>query len=116
MAVISKFKNAIKGNIGNIWTTLYTAPVGPDKDSYFIELDISSVGTTGVQVSVRVVDVSAGETAHLCKQAPVPIGSALQVIDGQKIVLEAGDKIEVICDTPGEVVDAIGSLIEDVNN
>ena len=114
MAPISKFKNAIESSIGNSYTILYTAPAG--KDSYLIELDVASTGNTGVQVSVRVHDASTSVTAHIVKAAPVPVGSALQVISGQKIVLEEGDYIELICDTPGEEVDAVLSLIEDVNN
>lgn len=114
MAPISQFKNAIKSGIGNSWETIYEPPAG--KDSYIIELDVSSTGTTGVQISVRVYDLSTGVSSYLVKNAPVPLGAALQVIDGQKIVLEAGDRLEVICDTPGEEVDVIGSLIEDVNN
>lgn len=114
MAVVSKFKNAIKPGIGNAFVTVYTAPVG--KDSYTIELDIASNGNTGVQTTVRIHDASAVVTANIVKGAPVPVGSALQAIDGQKIVLEEGDYIEVKCDTPGETVDAIMSLVEDVNN
>lgn len=114
MAVVSKFKNAIKAGIGNSFQAVYTAPVG--KDSYTIELDVSNNGNTGVQITARIHDLSAGVTANIVKGAPVPIGSALQVIDGQKIVLEAGDYIELKCDTAGETVDAIMSLVEDVNN
>lgn len=114
MAVISKFKNAVRAAVGTSFVTLYTAPVG--KDSCLIELDIASTGNTGVQTTVRIVDVSAGQTANIVRGAPVPVGSALQVIDGQKIVLEAGDYIEVKCDTSGETIDAILSLIEDVNS
>ncbi len=114
MAPISKFKNAVKSDIGNTYETLYTAP--PGKDSYIIELDIASNGNTGVQTTVRVHDVSEGVAAHIVKSAPVPVGSALQVIDGQKIVLEEGDYIEVVCDTTGETIDAVMSLVEDVNN
>lgn len=111
---ISKFKNAIKVSVGNSYQTIYTAPA--NKDSYVIELDVSTTGTTGVQITARLRDVSAAATAHIVKGAPIPLGSALQVIDGQKIVLEQGDYIELKCDTPGETVDAIISVVEDVNN
>lgn len=114
MAVISKFKNAIKASVGNSFVTVYEAPVG--KDSYTIELDVANNGNTGVQITTRLHDLSEGVTANIVKGAPVPVGSALQVIDGQKIVLEAGDYIELKCDTPGETVDVILSLVEDVNN
>jgi len=110
---ISLFKNAIRAAVGNSYVTIYTAPAL--KDSYAIELDVASNGNTGVQITARVHDISQSVSAHIVKGAPVPIGSALQVIDGQKIVLEAGDYIEVKCDTTGETVDVILSVVEDVN-
>ena len=112
MANLGIFKNAVKTSIGNSFTEIYAAPA--TKTSYLIQCDISNTGNSGVQVSVRIVDDSASTTAHLVKGAPVPVGSAIQVIDGQKIVLEADDSIEIKCDTAGESVDVILSLIEDV--
>jgi hypothetical protein len=114
MPVSSLFKNAIKASVGNVFVTIYTAPVG--MDSYAIELDVANNGNTGVQITTRIFDASESVVANIVKLAPVPVGSALQVIDGQKIVLEAGDYIELKCDTPGETVDVILSLIEDVNS
>jgi hypothetical protein len=119
--MIGEFKNSnfpgipygIHTDPNNGFTTIYTAPAG--KASYIIQLDIASTGNTGVQISVRVVDASAANSALLVKNAPVPVGSAIQIIDGQKVVLEEGDKLEVRCDTSGETVDAICSLVEDVN-
>lgn len=118
-----QFKNCIKAEAGSsaavggsrapAWTSVYTAP--STKTSYLIELDIACTGNTGVQVSVRIVDSSSSVTAHLIKNAPVPQGSSLKVIDGQKIVLEPGDLIEVKCETENESVDVIASLVEDVN-
>ncbi|CAB4141342.1 hypothetical protein UFOVP410_181 [uncultured Caudovirales phage] len=115
MAATGIFKNAIKKDVGNSFTTIYETP--SSKTSYVIQLDISSVSNSGVQVSVRVKDTSqgvGGTSAFLVKNAPIPVGSAIQVIDGQKIVLEATDLIEVKCDTTGSTVDVIMSLIEDV--
>jgi hypothetical protein len=115
------FKNAIK-TVGtttpggdtatNGFTTIYTVP--SLKTSYIIECDVASTGNTGVQISVRVRDNSASSTAYVVRNAPVPVGSAIQIIDGQKLVLEAGDTLQIKCETTGETVDAIVSLIEDV--
>lgn len=113
------FKNVIKPQVGkpataeSDWTTIYTAPSG--KTSYIIQCDISCVGTTGVQTSVRIKKADTTTIGHLVKMAPVPIGSAIQVIDGQKLVLEPGDSLQVVCETVSEKVDVIVSLIEDVN-
>lgn len=113
MSNLGVFKNAIKKNVTTgASSTIYTAPVG---SSYVIECDIACTGATGVQISVSVVDASANVEAYLVRKAPVPIGSSIQVIDGQKIVLEDGDSIRVTCDTPGESVDVVMSVVENVN-
>jgi len=108
------FKNAIVPNVGNTWTAAYTAPAG--KASYMIQLDIACTGNTGVQVSVRVFDFSTSQYAYIVRYAPVPEGSSIQIIDGQKIVLEAQDSVEIMCESAGQFVDAVGSLIEDINS
>lgn len=117
------FKNAVKPSVGTTtpvgdtatdgFTTIYTTPSG--QASYLIECDIACTGLSGVQVSVRVKDSSASVKAYVVKSAPVPVGSAIQVIDGQKIVLEASDTLEVKCETAGSTVDVILSLVENVN-
>lgn len=112
MAALGIFKNAIKSGVNNSWTNIYTAPSG--KTSYVIECDVASTGNTGVQVSVQVIDTSAAVTAHIVKNAPIPVGSAIQIIDGQKIVLESGDILQIKCESIGQTVDVVASLVEDV--
>lgn len=113
MAIVGLFKNAIKNDVDNTEVIIYEAPLG--LDSIMIELDIASVTGAGVQVDVFVEDVSEATTVHLVKNAPVPEGAALKVIDGQKIVLESGDRIKVKTNGSGHVVDVVASIIEDVN-
>jgi hypothetical protein len=115
---VGYFKNAIKSGVGNTLTDIYAAPAGGgllDQTSYIIEIDIACTGATGVQASLKIVDSSEAVSAFLAKNVPVPVGSTIQIIDGQKLVLEPGDKIQAICDTPGEVIDVIVSLVENVN-
>ena len=91
-------------------TTIYTAPSA--KTSILLELDVANTTTAVVQTSVQVTDTSATSTAYLVKDAPIPSGSALQVISGQKVILETGDLIKV---TSSGAVDCIASILEDVN-
>ena len=117
MAVKGLFKNAIKQGVGSPAEVIYTAPAG--YASYFIQLDIASLGPSGVQVDVLLTDADASGgpvTTKIVENAPVPVGSALSVIDNQKIVLEENDYISVECKTPGAFVDVTGSLIEDINS
>ena len=106
------FKNAQATNITTV-RTIYTAPTTPvAKTSILLELDVANTTTAVVQTSVQVTDTSATSTAYLVKDAPIPSGSALQVISGQKVILETGDLIRV---TSSGAVDCIASILEDVN-
>jgi hypothetical protein len=115
MTAIGQFKNAMKKAVGNAGAVVYTAPSGA---AYLIECDIACTGDSGVQISVSLVDSSAPQSEQevfLVKNAPVPTGSSIQVIDGQKVVLESGDSIKVVCETSGQTVDVVLSLVENVN-
>jgi|TARA_B110000467_G_scaffold98879_1_gene89452 hypothetical protein len=90
--------------------TVYTAPVG--KDSIVLELDIANTTASAVTVSAKIYDASATTFAHIVKDAPVPVGGALQVISGQKIILLAGD---YVCVTASAACDVVCSVLEDVN-
>ena len=103
------FKNAQGTNITSV-TSIYTAP--SLKTSILLELDIANTTTSVVQTSVQVTDTSASSTSYLVKDAPIPTGSALQVISGQKVILEAGDIVKV---TSNGAVDCVASILEDVN-
>ena len=52
--------------------------------------------------------------AYIVRDAPIPIGGALKVIAGQKLVLEAQDSLIVTASTATSV-DAIASILEDVS-
>ena len=92
-------------------TTVYTAPAS--KDSIILELDIANTTASAVTASAEVLDSSASTDAHIVKDAPIPAGSSLQVISGQKVILETGDSIRV---TASGACDVVCSILEDVNS
>jgi len=92
-------------------TTVYTAPA--IKDSIILELDIANTTASAVTASAEVLDSSAGTDAFIVKDAPIPAGSSLQVISGQKVILETGDSIRV---TASGACDVVCSILEDVNS
>jgi hypothetical protein len=113
VAALGTYKNAIIPDVGNDWTTLYTAPA--DKTSFFLQINAANKSESGVQISVRLFSASEGAYVSILEGAQVPFADAIRLIDNAKIVVGPGDRIEVKCITPGEVVDLVGSLIEDVN-
>tara|TARA_B110000495_G_C22916410_1_gene535332 strand:+ start:232 stop:558 length:327 start_codon:yes stop_codon:yes gene_type:complete len=104
------FKNAQNTSV-TTQETVYTAPAA--KDSIILELDVANVSTTAVTATVKVYDLSDATFAHIVKDAPVPVGGTLQIISGQKIILEAGD---YICVSASAACDIICSILEDVNS
>lgn len=92
-------------------TTVYTAPAS--KDSIILELDIANTTAAAVTASAEVLDSSASTDAYIVKDAPIPAGSSLQVISGQKVILETGDSIRV---TASGACDVVCSILEDVNS
>jgi len=104
------FKNAQSVGVTTV-TTVYAAPAA--KTSIVLELDIANTTASAVTASAEVVDTSASTDAYIIKDAPIPVGSALQVVAGQKIILEATDVLRV---TASGAVDVICSILEDVNS
>lgn len=86
---------------------------GAELSTYLLQCDVACVGDTGVQVSVKITRGSS--SVFLIKAAPVPQGSTLQIIDGQKLVLQEGDVLKVCCETEGQSVDVIVSHVDHVN-
>ena len=104
------FKNAQAVGVTSV-TTIYTAPAA--KTSILLELDIANTTANVVEANVEIFDTSASTDAFLVKNAPVPAGGTLQVVAGQKIILEATDIVKV---TATGAVDVVAAILEDVNS
>ena len=81
---------------------LYTCP--SSTTTIILGMVLANVHTSQVTVSVKLVsDTSGGgrtatnTTTFLLKDAPLPVGSSLEILSGNKVVLEAGDKIQIDC-------------------
>lgn len=105
------FKNAIVASVGTTASNVYVTPAG--NTSIMLELDLANRTSTSITANVTIRDVSSGTTAFIVQGAPIPAGGALQVVSGQKIVLEAGDYVQVQSSTASSL-DAVGSLLTDV--
>lgn len=106
----NSFKRFLSANIGTSFAAVggYTVPASNTTTA--IGLSIANTSNVGVNVDV-VLDNSTAQF-YIVKTAPVPVGGALIVIGGdQKVVLEAGDSIQVKSDTATSV-DAVFSILE----
>ena len=88
------FRRYTSNNVGTSAATIFTA------NSYdtIVGLSVSNVATSQIVVSVYINDGS--NDIYLVKDAPVPVGCALQVLDGgAKVVVLSSDALIVISDT-----------------
>jgi len=112
----NNFKNAGASGVSTSSgspTTIYTSNNGGAVNSILIELDVANTGTSAVAASVLLYDTSATTSYHIVKDAPIPAGSTMKVVSGQKIVLNGDDEIRV--HATAATVDVVASILEDVN-
>jgi hypothetical protein len=103
------FKLKTKAGIDASLTTVYTVP--GSTTTVIIGLTISNVKGSSVTADAQIVTASSsGENAddvYVVKAIPLPAGSSVEVMAGNKIVLEAGDIIKV----KGSVTDAVDAIL-----
>ena len=104
------FERNTSNAVGTSAATLRTA----NSDDAIVGIMIANVATSQINVEVYINDGS--NDIHLVKDAPIPVGSSLQVLDGgAKIVMQNGDALKVKSDTASSayvwvsVVDAIST-------
>ena len=87
---------------------LYTTP--GSTTTVILGLILANVHTSQVTASVKLVsDTSGGgrtatnTTTFLLKNAPVPVGGSLEILSGNKVVLETTDKLQIDCSVADKV-------------
>jgi hypothetical protein len=83
---------------------MYT--VATSTTAVVLGLVLANINTTAITAEVELVSTTSSRggannvtngTAFLLKDVNIPTGSSLEVLSGGKVVLEAGDKIQVDC-------------------
>jgi len=91
---------------------------GANKESIVIGITLANKSATGVTADVFLDSYSgSGDDVYIVKGASIPAGSSLEIMSGNKIVLQgtssADDVIRVSCGT-ASALDATISVLEDV--
>ena len=104
------FRRYTSNAVGTGATTVYTA----DTYDAIVGISLSNILSTAITVSCYINDGS--NNIYLVKDAPIPMGGALQVLDGgAKFVVQALDVLKVqssdasSCDVWVSAVDAIST-------
>ena len=87
---------------------LYTTP--SSTTTVVLGMVLANVHTSQVTATVKLVsDTSGGgrtatnTTTFLLKDAPIPVGASLEILAGNKVVLETTDKIQIDCSVADKV-------------
>ena len=102
------FKLKTKANVGVTTVGIYTAPASTT--TVVIGITMANTSGSGVNVGVGITRASQ-EDIKLLKNAPLPQGSSLEFMAGNKIVLETTDTLTVDSDTNNSV-DAALTIME----
>lgn len=105
------FKSYTKASVTNSLTDVYTTPGGTTTIVIGICLTNSTgSGTVNASVKVDKANVSLDDV-WLIRNVPLYDGSSFTLADTGKIILETGDKLQVISDTATSI-DVITSVLE----
>ena len=103
------FRRYTNNNVGTSAVTSFTA------NSYDTVVGISIANITGSAVNADVYINDGTSDIYLVKSAPIPSGSALQVLDGgAKFVLQSGDALKIQSDTAASL-DVWVSAVDDIS-
>jgi hypothetical protein len=103
------FRRYTFNNVGTSAETVYTA------DSYDTVIGISVANVTASSIAVDVFINDGANDIYLVKGAPIPSGSALQVIDGgARFVMQNSDVLKVQSDTASSA-DVWVSAVDDIS-
>ena len=93
-------------------TVVYTSPA--NTKSILIGGTFANNTNNQVELTVTVLDQSAGVSGAIASKIPVPAGSSFVISDTGKTLLEANDAIKVSCDT-ANAIDVNLSILQGVN-
>ncbi len=118
------FKRFAKPSVGTSTgasaDAVYTVPAGSGSsalESIIIGITLANKTSTGVTASVFLDNEDGSNDVFIVKDASVPAGSSLEVMAGNKIVVQNdgsnADVVRVSCNT-GSSLDALVTVLEDV--
>ena len=104
------FRRYTSNDVGTSAQTLFTA----NSFDTVVGISVANVTTSAVNASVYINDGS--NDIYLVKNAPIPVGSALQVLDGgAKFVVQNNDALKVVSDTASSL-DVWVSTVDDISS
>ena len=91
----NNFKLKTKASVGATIENVYVVPAATT--TTVIGITLANVSGGGINVGVGITRASADDVSVL-KNVPIPQGSSLEIMQGNKIVLETTDTLTATCD------------------
>ena len=86
-----------------------------NSDDAIVGIRLANTTTSQIEADVVVTDNSNNVVGYVIKNAPIPAGSSLELIDGgSKIVLQSGDKLRAKS-TATNSLDVIVSAVDTIS-
>jgi hypothetical protein len=110
--MFTQFQNHVERNIGTSAVTLVTVPAS----NQLVVNQLSCANTTGFRVTCSVTVTRAGVTIFILNSADLPAGSSLICVgESQKIVLMAGDVLQVRSSLASSIDCVVSGVLNDFN-
>ena len=107
------FERTLKQNISNNSGSPTELRAAANSDDAII--GVRCVNTSGTSVNVTVYVENSSTTYHIIKNAPIPTGGSLELIDGgSKVVLQSGDSVEAVASAASSI-DIITSVVDTIS-
>ena len=104
----NNFKLKTKASVGITTVGIYTVPGATT--TTVLGITLANVSGTGINATVGISRTSA-DSVSIIRNVPIPQGSSLEFMAGNKVVLETGDIVTVKSDTASSL-DASLSILE----
>lgn len=104
------FSNQKQRQVGTSATTVYTVGNTSGYRTIVVGCSLANITANSVTASVSVFS-SGGDQYYLVKDAPIPSGGSLEVMSGNKLVLNQNEAIKVQSSTASSV-DVLLSIME----
>ena len=103
----NSFKLKTKANVGVTTTNVYVTPSGTTTTV----IGITLANRSGNQINCDLIlNVSSGDDVYLIRNIPIPNGSSFEWMAGNKLVMEASDKLQLKSDAASSLDVAISVL------
>ena len=91
------FKLKTKANVGVTTSNVYVVPSAPSTTTVVIGVTLANTSGGGINVAIGITRASTDDISVL-KNVPIPQGSSLEFMQGNKVVLEATDSLTAYSD------------------